>query len=94
MLFPGIDLKKGSFTNYCVTEKSDRKHEICAMNWTGEDENQVFDVLSSNIILSQKYKLCLEPLSIERMPLMVCGHFSGKATKHKLSHKLIQYNLQ
>lgn len=41
ILFSGIDLKKCSFTNYGVTEKVDRKHEICSMSWVDEDENQV-----------------------------------------------------
>lgn len=37
----GIDLKKCSFTNYSVAEKIDRKHEVCAMSWVDQDENQV-----------------------------------------------------
>ena len=39
--FLGVDLKKGFFTNYGVTEKVDRSHAICTMHWVGEDENQV-----------------------------------------------------
>ena len=39
--FLGVDLKKGSFTNYGVTEKVDRSHAICTMHWVDEDENQV-----------------------------------------------------
>ena len=37
----GIDLKKSSFTNHGVAAKVDRSHEICAMCWADDSENQV-----------------------------------------------------
>ena len=38
----GIDLKKSSFTNHGVAAKVDASHEICAMCWADDSENQVW----------------------------------------------------
>ncbi|CAH3150137.1 unnamed protein product [Porites lobata] len=49
-LLKGVDLKKGSFTNYGVTEKVDRSHAICSMHWVDEDENQILLGLENGIV--------------------------------------------
>ncbi|XP_068683015.1 WD repeat-containing protein 74-like [Montipora foliosa] len=49
-LLKGIDLKKGSFTNYNVAEKADRKHSICSLSWVDEDESQMILGSSNGIV--------------------------------------------
>ena len=39
--FLGIDLNKGSFTNYSLAEKAERKNGICSLNWIDDNESQV-----------------------------------------------------
>ncbi|KAL9953271.1 hypothetical protein ACROYT_G040664 [Oculina patagonica] len=46
----GIDLKKSSFTNHGVATKVDRSHEICAMCWADDSENQILLGLANGII--------------------------------------------
>lgn len=46
----GVDLKKSSFTNHNVGETATRSHEICAMSWNNDNENQILLGLTNGIV--------------------------------------------
>lgn len=72
-LLKGIDLNKGTFTNYSLAEKTERKNGICSMNWIDDNESQIllgssngivktFDVTKGEFICEQKFSIGDEKL--------------------------------
>lgn len=72
-LLKGIDLNKGTFTNYGLAEKAERRNGICSMNWIDDNESQIllgssngivktFDVTKGEFIREQKFSIGDEKL--------------------------------
>ena len=69
--FSGVDLKKSSFTNHSVGENASRNHEICAMSWNDDNENQV--LLASHLAADNED---CHTMGVDW--IIHCGYFGAK----------------